>query len=245
MAVSTGDFAPTLVLDAGTGLRHLGGLLEGGGVFEGTILLTHLHWDHTHGLPFSPPIDNPDSHVRLLVPDQDGDPRLVLERAMSPPHFPITPGELGGIDDIDFIVPGGHRIGRFDVVTAAVDHKGGATFGYRVSAGGASLGYLPDHSVGADDAIDLVRGVDLLIHDAMYTAAEQEKRASFGHCSIDEAIELAEASEVGGLILFHHDFNRTDDELDALIADLSDAPFPVTAARQGATYEITSGESVR
>ncbi|MGI8793542.1 MAG: MBL fold metallo-hydrolase, partial [Acidimicrobiales bacterium] len=39
---------PRLVLDAGTGMRQLSDLMDGA-VFEGTILLTHLHWDHTHG----------------------------------------------------------------------------------------------------------------------------------------------------------------------------------------------------
>ena len=42
---------PSLVLDAGTGLRGLGALL-GGAPFRGAILLGHLHWDHTQGLPF-------------------------------------------------------------------------------------------------------------------------------------------------------------------------------------------------
>jgi len=46
-----GAAAPALILDAGTGLRQVTGLL-GGHAFAGTILLTHLHWDHVHGLPF-------------------------------------------------------------------------------------------------------------------------------------------------------------------------------------------------
>ena len=42
---------PTLVLDAGTGLQQLPLTLRGQG-FRGTLLLSHLHWDHTHGMPF-------------------------------------------------------------------------------------------------------------------------------------------------------------------------------------------------
>ena len=45
---------PTLVLDAGTGLRSLTGLLEGA-PFHGSIVLSHLHWDHVQGLPFFAP----------------------------------------------------------------------------------------------------------------------------------------------------------------------------------------------
>ena len=51
VAISTGDAAPDLVLDAGTGLTAVTPLL-GGEPFAGSILLGHLHWDHTHGLPF-------------------------------------------------------------------------------------------------------------------------------------------------------------------------------------------------
>ncbi len=39
------------MLDAGTGLLQAMALL-GGAPFDGTILLTHLHWDHVVGLPF-------------------------------------------------------------------------------------------------------------------------------------------------------------------------------------------------
>ena len=40
-----------LLLDAGTGMTRAAELLEGK-PFEGSVLLSHLHWDHTHGMPF-------------------------------------------------------------------------------------------------------------------------------------------------------------------------------------------------
>jgi phosphoribosyl 1,2-cyclic phosphodiesterase len=43
-----GAAGPALILDAGTGLRGVTALL-GGQAFTGTILLTHLHWDHVQG----------------------------------------------------------------------------------------------------------------------------------------------------------------------------------------------------
>ena len=42
-----------IVLDAGTGLRALGERLITAGLSATTILLSHLHWDHIQGLPFS------------------------------------------------------------------------------------------------------------------------------------------------------------------------------------------------
>src|SRR5438128_11436013 len=51
VALAENGQAPRLVLDAGTGLQRLSPLLDGR-PFRGSILLGHLHWDHTHGLPF-------------------------------------------------------------------------------------------------------------------------------------------------------------------------------------------------
>ena len=73
---------PALILDAGTGLRQVTGLLAGR-PFDGTILLTHLHWDHVHGLPFFRGGDRDDARVRLLLPDQErsaGDGHRPLRR---------------------------------------------------------------------------------------------------------------------------------------------------------------------
>ena len=77
---------PTLLLDAGTGLRRLAGLL-GDTPFRGTLLLTHLHWDHVQGLPFFRAGDREDAQVDLLLPDQgdDTDAEALLARMMSPP----------------------------------------------------------------------------------------------------------------------------------------------------------------
>jgi len=88
---------PALILDAGTGIRRVTALLAGQ-PFTGTILLTLLHWDHVQGLPFFRAGDRDDATVRLLLPDQqDGaSAESVLGRAMSPPHFPIGPGQLRG-----------------------------------------------------------------------------------------------------------------------------------------------------
>ena len=81
---------PTLVLDAGTGLRSLTGML-GGDAFDGSIVLSHLHWDHMQGLPFFAAGDRDDARVDLYVPAQDGrSGRDLLAQSLSPPSFPIT-----------------------------------------------------------------------------------------------------------------------------------------------------------
>ena len=147
MAISHDDAArPALVLDAGTGLRQVTSLL-GGQPFAGTILLTHLHWDHVHGLPFFRAGDRDDARVTLLLPAQDSGESAVaaLARGMSPPHFPIGPEGLRGDWTFGSLSPGQLKAEGFTVEAREVPHKGGRTYGYRVSDGHSVLTYIPDH----------------------------------------------------------------------------------------------------
>ena len=60
-------------------------------------------------------------------------------------------------------------------------------------------------------------GADLLVHDAQYTRAEYRKgRVGWGHTPIEDAISAARRAGVRQLALFHHDPERTDEQLDAL-----------------------------
>ncbi len=95
MAISHDDAArPALVLDAGTGLRQVTSLL-GGQPFAGTILLTHLHWDHVHGLPFFRGGDREDARVTLLLPAAGL--RGERGRGAGPRHVPAAlPDRPGG-----------------------------------------------------------------------------------------------------------------------------------------------------
>ena len=62
-----------------------------------------------------------------------------------------------------------------------------------------------------------VQGADLLIYDTMYTKEEYERsRIGWGHSYMEHAIDIAERNQVKRLSLFHHDIQRTDDQLDAL-----------------------------
>ena len=82
----SGEDTPSLVLDAGTGLQRLTARL-GGAPFKGTLLVTHLHWDHCHGIPFFRSGDQQGAEVTMLIPDQQDGRKAadVLAGAMAPP----------------------------------------------------------------------------------------------------------------------------------------------------------------
>jgi phosphoribosyl 1,2-cyclic phosphodiesterase len=59
-------------------------------------------------------------------------------------------------------------------------------------------------------------GADLLIHDAQYTEQEYAGKIGWGHSTYEQALAAAGRAGVKRLALFHHDPDRTDDQLDAL-----------------------------
>ena len=132
-----------------------------------------------------------------------------------------------------------------------IPHKGGRTLGFRVSDGGGTFAYLSDHSpvvlgdgpdgFGAyhENAMELARGADVLVHDAQHTAEEFVIKRDWGHSAIDYAVGLGVEAGVGKVVLFHHDPPRTDDQLDALLVTArAMGDVEVIAASEGLTLEI-------
>jgi len=245
-----------LILDAGTGLRRVTGLL-GGAPFAGTIILTHLHWDHVQGLPFFTAGDRDDARVTLLLPEpeeaqnQEGSAGAeeVLARGMSPPHFPIRPSGLRGEWSFCTLAPGAFKAEGLTVEAREVPHKGGRTFGYRVSDGHSAIAYIPDHCPTAlgpgpegwgeyhPAALGLAADVDLLIHDSFLLPDEVAAQASFGHPAADYAVRLGRRARARRVLLAHHKPDRTDDALDTLAARLRPDPH-VTVAAEGQVIDL-------
>jgi phosphoribosyl 1,2-cyclic phosphodiesterase len=244
-----------LFLDGGSGLQAASGLVAD--PFDGTVLLGHLHWDHTHGLPFFPAGAAARSRVRVLLPEQDpgadaADAEEVLSRAFSPPHFPVTPAELGPGWSFTSVGEGWFEAEGFRILAREIPHKGGRTFGYRLTSGSAAVAYLSDHDpavlgpgpdgLGArhDAALALVDGVDVLVHDAQFRAAEFPAVAHLGHASIEYALALGREAGVGTVVLFHHAPTRTDDEIDRLGEEYHRGAPAVVVAVEGAVLEVES-----
>jgi phosphoribosyl 1,2-cyclic phosphodiesterase len=251
-----GDPGPVLLLDAGTGLANATGLL-GGAAFAGTILLSHLHWDHCLGLPFFRAGDRDDARVRLLLPDQGGvasdgsaSARRLLSRVMSPPFFPITPGQLHGDWTFGTVSPGQFKAEGFTIEAREIPHKGGRTIGYRVSDGHRALAYVTDHcptlfgsgahglGVYHEAVLDLAAEADLVVHDAQLVAEEVPAEADFGHAAAEYAVGLAVRARARRVALFHHKPSRTDDQLDAIARRFSTAPLPVLVAAEGLSVAL-------
>jgi phosphoribosyl 1,2-cyclic phosphodiesterase len=85
---------------------------------------------------------------------------------------------------------------------------------------------------------------DLLIHDTQYTAKEYGSgKQGWGHSSYEYAINVAHKARVKRLVLFHHDPNRADAELQELelfyqgkVAGRTG--LEIEMAREGRTYSL-------
>jgi phosphoribosyl 1,2-cyclic phosphodiesterase len=238
-----------LVLDAGTGIRRLGGTLSG--VRRVDVLLTHLHMDHVQGLGFFPPLYDPSVEVHLWgPPSATRSLRARLARYLSPPLFPVHARDLAGLV-VEDVTAGDVEIGEFRVASARVCHPG-PTVGYRVTAAAGTLAYLPDHEPALGvrrfpeapewtSGYTLARGADLLIHDAQYTDAEYAERVGWGHSAIGHAIAFARLAGVRRLVTFHHDPAHSDADLERMTADaLAGASLAcaVEVGAEGAGFDV-------
>lgn len=224
-----------ILLDLGTGLRYLGKdlmVVANGKPFEGTALVSHLHWDHIQGLPFFVPILQPGASMNLIGPVQDeGELAEAIASFVCPPLFPVTLDELPGEITMTARADGAFSVGSATVTVASVPHVG-PTNGYRIETDDASVAYIPDHQqpgIGAtevaDSVLELCEGVDLLIHDAQYDSEEFPLKSTWGHSTIDYAAEIARQAGAKRLVLFHHDPSH-DDEWVAEAARLVEASTP-------------------
>ncbi|HEY3957626.1 MAG TPA: MBL fold metallo-hydrolase [Streptosporangiaceae bacterium] len=249
IGLAHGDELPSVVLDAGTGLQQMRLTLHGQ-PFRGTLLLSHLHWDHTHGMPFFRNGLQEGHRVDVYLPEQGVEAEELLARAISPPHFPIRPKQLGDGWTFHTIEPGSYEFEGFTVHAREIPHKGGRTFGYRISDADGALAYLPDHNpislgpgpdglgVYHDAALALARGTDLLVHDAQHTAAELPELGFLGHSAYEYPVALAERAEARQVALFHHDPWRSDAEIDGFVARYALAPVRVLAAYDGLVTDL-------
>lgn len=213
-----------IICDSGTGLRFYG-LDMGEASFDGTILISHLHWDHVQGLPFFPQLLNTDSKATIYgPPEHDMSFEDALGGFVRPPYFPVKlktlPGELRFADLWNDSV----QVGSAIVTARSVPHAG-VTNGYRIEWDDFSIAYIPDHQEPTDGSeiapgvLELADGVDLLIHDSQFTPELLNKRQDWGHCTARFAALVAETAGAKHLMMFHHDPLHSDDVIDGLLAD--------------------------
>ncbi len=222
-----------LVFDAGSGMRPLGlDLMKRQDVFDTPIFLTHFHWDHIQGFPFFLPLYEAGQELRILGPKQNNiDIRSLFAGQMGPVYFPVPFSAVAANLTFDHLNEGSWEGHGVKLRTLRVKHPS-YVIGYRIEAGDRAVCFIPDDELEGEGyevgdgwrgrLIDFVRGADLLIHDSMYTDEQYLSRKGWGHSTFTQTLRLAEEAEVRKVLFFHHDPERSDDELDGIVSRLRD-----------------------
>ncbi|MGQ9629861.1 MAG: MBL fold metallo-hydrolase [bacterium] len=208
-----------IILDSGTGIRGLGkSLLQRGERIKGNILLSHTHWDHIQGFPFFAPAFIPGNEFTIYGAERYGK-RLedTMAGQMEYEYFPVEIDKMGASIKFRGLKEGKYKLGGSIDLTAGMHIHPNGAFGYRIECHGAVVVYITDveHYPDRLDVrnVELAKGADLLIHDSQYTPEELPSKRGWGHSSWEQSVRVAQEAGVKDLILFHHDPDRTDDEL--------------------------------
>jgi phosphoribosyl 1,2-cyclic phosphodiesterase len=233
-------------------------MADGKAPLRGHILFSHTHWDHIQGMPFFAPLFAPGHVWDVYGPGgADRSLRETLAGQMHHSYFPVTIEQFGASVRYHDLVEGTFEIEDVKISTTYLHHTT-RTLGYRMDADGVRVVYCCDHEpysralAGGNADIDgqdgghaeFVRGADLLIHDAQYTAAEYPAKIGWGHSPVEYVVRLSEQAQVKRLALTHHDPLRDDDAMDRVLAGiragLADraSPLEVFAAAEGTTVEL-------
>jgi phosphoribosyl 1,2-cyclic phosphodiesterase len=238
------DDGELIILDAGSGIFPLAQALLKELPVRAHVFITHTHWDHIHGLPFFIPFFIPGNSVRIhgaydVISSQGIE--QIMDVQMQYSYFPIREAELKACIEYQTLEIGEVvTIGDATVTNTLLNHPV-IDFGYRVDCQGKSMFFTGDHEpwfniydegdegyVEYQTMVDekqqqmdeVVRGVDVLIMDCSYTAAEYPAKKGWGHSTFDYAIALARRAGVKKLVCTHHEPTRSDDELERVFAEV-------------------------
>ncbi len=230
--------------------------------FHITIMFTHTHIDHLLGLPFFTPIYLPYVHLHLIGPATVGiDFETILRTQVLPQYFPVSMDEFRSQKSfynisentfVHFNETGQPIIGdirqqkpknsgfRIETMKYYFHPKDG-TYLYNIKWNDHKITFATDiegYKGGDQRLINFARGADVLIHDAQYTEEQYKLFCGYGHSSFTMACDTANEAEVKKLLLFHHDPNNSDEDLQMLEKKAKQLFKESELAREGWEWKI-------
>jgi phosphoribosyl 1,2-cyclic phosphate phosphodiesterase len=169
------------------------------------VLFTHAHADHIFGFD---DIRRFNTIQDCVIPAYADESTLAdLKRIFDYISMDKIPGFYR--PQIDFKrIDGPFRLGEIEITPLKVEHGPKPTFGFRFDADGRSLAYVPDCKVMPDAALELVRGVDVMLLDAL------RYRSHMTHMTIDESVAVLQQIGAKQSYLVHlcHDVDHASQD---------------------------------
>ncbi|HLF90287.1 MAG TPA: protein kinase, partial [Anaerolineales bacterium] len=223
--IQTGE--NTIIIDAGTGIYHLGlALLKGlCGKGQGVLhfVFSHPHWDHIQGFPMFIPAFIPGNRFFF---HSIHDFETALREQQRFQYFPVTLQPEPGIPHhnatMTFIR---HEVGEsFDIgrvhVTSSLNNHPGRAYAYRFQDQHSAFVFASDaeykdlEGEETRDRIAFFQDADAVLFDAQYGLRDSwESKVDFGHSSAMIGVYMAQQARAKRLLLTHHDPNYTDQKL--------------------------------
>lgn len=259
--VSVGWEKGLAVFDCGSGLRGLAQEILQGALDKNIALstgnaadlknagrelhlfLSHVHLDHICALPFFPLLFQKDWIIHLYGCGANGKTfRETLKSVIRPPFWPITLEQVSATLIWHELAPD-NCVELSDgvvVKTFSANHEAG-TLLYRLEQGECSVVYGLDHELTKETRTaycDFVKNAKLLIFDGMYTEEEYQHCKGFGHSIWQSGVELIEECKIGTLCISHHDWTRTDEQLEAMERMAKTIHERCVFAREGMVWKL-------
>jgi phosphoribosyl 1,2-cyclic phosphodiesterase len=214
-----------LIIDAGTGIRHLGEKLQRKTSRKQVaihLFLTHFHLDHIMGLPFFMPLYSPEVTLNVYADCLPQKTEEFLNAFMGGPYFPISFQETQSKKIFKHVHTEGLEVGSTHVSLTPLHHPQGSV-AYKIQSDGSTVVFATDTEhpeEGIDTRLaDFSAGADVFIYDAMFTPQEYESgKKGWGHSTWLEGTKLARQAGVKKLFLSHFNPDHDDDQIDEIIA---------------------------
>ncbi len=213
-----------LIIDAGTGLRHVTQeLADRTDLPPLTVHRTHLHMVHLRGLPSYGPHYSSHAKIRFMAdPNREDDWEQALLAFIRKPYWPV------GLTDADATLafadlsPSGDPMEIYGVQVrwCPMPHPQQCV-AYRLDWPGGSVVVATDVEFNAGEIperfVRFCSGANHLIFDSHFTPSEIAHYTGWGHSTWKAGVALAEAAGVGELLLTHHSPRRYDSDIDAMV----------------------------
>ncbi len=239
-----------IIFDCGSGLRALGKSLQnefGTRPIQASLFLTHFHWDHIQGIPFFVPLYHPGNQFKFLSVLRTGsDLKDAIEGQMANPYFPVNMNVMAAQRQFSSLEETPVSLHGATLRSALLNHPQGCV-GYRIEADNGVFVLATDNEPGSpvhDKALrELAEGADVLVYDAQYSPQQLAgDKKGWGHSSWMEGVRIAKECHVKNLVLFHHDPDSDDAQVDQYVAEAQQEFAHTWGANEGMTITLPQGE---